>query len=156
MATWPKETDDDFFGDQEKELRDMSRQSQAQNDTTLSIDPTSDGLAERDSRALEETFRNLGFNEAFDEARDARLQEGFELGYKQCFHAAMKLGELLGEVTSPLLGDDLSRTAKSKRVSQHVRTFLDTFEQEEDPMKTPESIAELTEQMHEFMVKKES
>jgi flagellar biosynthesis/type III secretory pathway protein FliH len=155
MATWPKETDDDFFGGQEEDIRDISRQPQAQTDAALSVDQTPDGLAERDSRAMEERFRNLGYHEAFDEARDARLQDGFELGYKQCFHAAMKMGELLGEVTSPL-GDDLSRTENSKRVSQHVRTFLDTFQQEEDPTKTPKALAELTEQIHELMVKKES
>jgi flagellar biosynthesis/type III secretory pathway protein FliH len=156
MATSrPKETDDDFFGDQEEELRGISCPTQSHTDAILPANQTLDGLAERDSRALEEQFRNLGYHEAFDEAKDAQLQDGFEEGYKQCFHAAMKAGELLGEVTSPL-GDDLSRTDNSKRVSQHVRNFLDNFEQENDPLKTSESLAELTEQMHELMMKKES
>jgi flagellar biosynthesis/type III secretory pathway protein FliH len=154
MATWPKEIDDDFFGDQEGELRDISRQPRAQTDAALSIYQTPGGLAERDSRAMEEKFRNLGYHEAFDEAKDAKLQKGFEEGYKQCFHTAFKMGELLGEATSPL--GDSSRTDNSKRVSQHVRAFLDNFEQEEDPMETPESLAEPTEKMRELIVKKES
>ena len=146
MSTWPKETDDDFFGNQDEEMGEMSH---------LSVDQSSDGLAEREDRAVAEQFRNLGYHEAYDEAKDAKLQEGFEEGYKQCFHVALNIGELLGEATSPF-GNDVPRTDDSKRVARLVRTFLDNFQQDEDPVQTPESLAVLAEMMNDLMIQKKS
>lgn len=155
MSTLPKETDDDFFGNQDEEMGDMLHLTFAQTHEALPVDQKADGLAEREARAVAEQFRNLGYHEAYDEAKDAKLQEGFEEGYKQCFHAALNIGELLGDATSPL-GDDLTGTDNSKRVARLVRTFLDNFQQDEDPMKTPESLAVLAKQMNDFMMQKKS
>jgi hypothetical protein len=56
-------------------------------------------LAEAESSALQERFRKLGFHEGYDQAKDERLQEGFETGYREAFAVSTRIGILLGEAT---------------------------------------------------------
>jgi hypothetical protein len=66
-------------------------------------------LARAESSALAERFRKIGFHEGYDPAKDERLQEGFETGYKEAFAVSTRIGIFLGEAT-----------LKSKLLPQHI------------------------------------
>lgn len=90
--------DDDFFGDDD--------------------DDEGDVLAEREIRAQEQQLENVGFLEAFEEAKEDKLQQGFEDGYTQNFDASVRIGELLGEAA--LEGD--------KEAVNRIRKFLNDMQ----------------------------
>ena len=54
------------------------------------------GLLTAESRAVEERFQKLGYHEAYDAAKEERLQDGFEAGYKETFEISKEIGVLLG------------------------------------------------------------
>ena len=78
-----EEEDDDFFGE---EAEDDNYGGQLNS-----------GLALAESRALEERFRKFGFHEAYDAAKEERLQDGFEDGYVASFPLAMEIGAIFGK-----------------------------------------------------------
>ena len=80
--------DDEFFGD----LHDHDASS-----TTVTTGNSIVDLETAEAAAVERHFHTLGFHEAYESAKDALLQEGFEDGYQQNFEAAERIGRLLGE-----------------------------------------------------------
>jgi len=78
--------DDEFFGSQADEFTAHSS--------------VQEGLTRHDNHALQERFRVIGFHEAHDESKDIRLQEGFELGYRELIDVSIRIGQILGEVTT--------------------------------------------------------
>lgn len=146
-ATAPNEASDEFFGDQE----DTAKQTGT--DSCVSIDQA-DGLAGREARAVESRFRNLGFHEAYDKAKDSMLQQGFEEGYKQSFDLATRIGELLGEATSPVSSDSTdNKPASFKCVATKVHTFLAKMELEENPTTTPTMLMALANELQDLTKK---
>lgn len=117
MALLKNGQDDDFFGndaDEEDCLFEPSsssllRKMHGDDDGIINhhhgqqqgllFDNGSGLLAAAESFALEERFRKLGFHEGYDQAKDERLQEGFEIGYKEAFAVSTRIGILLGEAT---------------------------------------------------------
>ena len=146
-----EEQDDDFFGDQTEDFWGTCEQGQGESTQQAATI----GLAQRDARSEGEQFRNIGYLEAYDETKELKLQEGFEEGYKQYFQEAMKLGEHLGQTTSPLR-DDLSKENEEnvKRIVRSVRCLLVDVDKEEEPTTTPESLAALTRELKELSFKK--
>lgn len=139
--------EDDFFGNQDEHVVEGA---------LLPSSHCSDGLAEREWRATNEQFRNVGYLQAYDESKEERLQEGFEAGYKQCFEKAMRLGEVLGEVTSPLLmQENVSHEKRQQQVNQvvqSIRLFLTHVQtNESDENLSTESLESLTEQLSELL-----
>lgn len=152
----PKQDDDEFFGDQEEP--EVSRQTQDDGPEMPSLDE----LTLRDSRATKEQFRNIGYHQAYEEAKDARLQQGFEKGYRDCFEEALQIGEILGQATSPLNtkiseGDDpFNGDGNAQQViARHVRSCLDSFEQK-DPTTTPHALLTLRKELNEMLHKQET
>jgi flagellar biosynthesis/type III secretory pathway protein FliH len=137
--------EDDFFGNQDEHVEEA----------LLPSSHCSDGLAEREWRATNEQFRNMGYLQAYDESKEERLQEGFEAGYKQYFEKAMRLGEVLGEVTSPLLMQENMSHEKRQQVNQvvqSIRLFLTHVQtNESDANVSTESLESLTEQLSELL-----
>ena len=145
--------EDEFFGNQD-ECEDKTG-----NDETTLPSHDADGLAQRERRATNEQFRNMGYLQAHDESKEVRLQEGFEAGYNHYFDKAMRLGELIGEATSPL-NDELS-TEKRELVNQVVRSirvFLTNIptDDSDDLDISKESLESLTVQLSELIVSNKS
>lgn len=67
-------------------------------DEGIGFEVDTSGLAAAESRALEERFRNLGFHEGYDAAKEERLQEGFEAGYMETFALSKEIGALVGKI----------------------------------------------------------
>ena len=86
--------EDEFFGDDDSCGPDVAHHSWS-NDTV----GTFGGLAAAESRALEERFRKIGYHEGYDAAKETKLQEGFEAGYKETFALSKQIGALLGKMT---------------------------------------------------------
>jgi flagellar biosynthesis/type III secretory pathway protein FliH len=104
------DTDDEFFGDDD------------------------DGLSERESRAQEEKFRNMGFLEALEDSKEEQLQQGFEDGYQQTFDLSVEVGELLAEAA--LQGDT--------DIVKRIKTFLEKMERSDrKPSVTREELQQL-------------
>ena len=56
------------------------------------------GLAGHETRANEAAFRKMGYLEAYDAAKEERLQEGFEAGYREAVDVAASVGLRLGRL----------------------------------------------------------
>jgi hypothetical protein len=77
-----KMNDDDFF---------------CEDDGDTAPDSCSYGaLKKSDEKANSEIFHNIGYVEAFESAKDVRLQQGFEQGYRVTIDKAQSMGKLLG------------------------------------------------------------
>lgn len=59
-----------------------------------------DDMTDYESRATEERFRNMGYLETFEHAKDVHLQQGFEAGYRRTFDVSMRIGEILGRASA--------------------------------------------------------
>ena len=69
--------DDDFFG--------------SQDDCTMAL---------HEVNAKNNEIKNIGFLNAYDEFKEARLQEGFEKGYLESFEIGKMIGKMIGEITT--------------------------------------------------------
>ena len=80
MATFAKgdEEDDEFFGG----IHDDEEEDCC--------------LAEQESRAIASKLSTIAYLDAFDDTKEAQLQEGFESGYRDVFAIASRLGSQLG------------------------------------------------------------
>ena len=84
-------------------------------------------MATHESRAAEEQFRNIGYLEAFEKAKEIRLQEGFEVGYRSTFPVSMRIGEVLGRASAvALLGinSGVDQQALSAELHQMSRKIV--------------------------------
>eukprot|EP00977_Amphora_coffeiformis_P028287 scaffold34921_cov162-Amphora_coffeaeformis.AAC.21 len=90
-----------------------------------SID-TFGGLASAESRALAERFKKIGFHEGYDAAKETKLQEGFEAGYKETFALSKEIGTLLGKMTmkSKLDSNGKIESSLDANLGAGVRSFV--------------------------------
>mmetsp|Transcript_2844 Transcript_2844/g.5131 ORF Transcript_2844/g.5131 Transcript_2844/m.5131 type:complete len:164 (-) Transcript_2844:55-546(-) len=82
------EEEDDFFGSQEEEDGHTVYQNEFGT------------MAEREFLAKENELKKIGFLDAYDENKEVRLQEGFEAGVIETFDSAVRIGKILGDVTT--------------------------------------------------------
>lgn len=92
------------------------------NDDFFGDDDEGDVLAEREIRAQEQQIENVGFLEAFEEAKEDKLQQGFEDGYTQSFDVSVRIGELLGEAALEEDKEAVSRIRKFLKDMQKSQT----------------------------------
>ena len=93
MALWKSgEIDDEFFGklDCESDSAETARLDDGHREDN--------GLMEAEEQAAKERFRILGYHEAYDKNKDARLQEGFESGYEKAYEVSVRIGKMLGKM----------------------------------------------------------
>jgi len=112
--------DDDFFGDDDDEH---------------------DQLSEKEMQAQQQDFHKLGYLEAFDESKEHRLQEGFEVGYQQAFGVSVRIGELLAEASLD----------NKKEVVRLIRTSLEAMERSEVKSRRNEELVELETKVLELL-----
>lgn len=133
------------------------------------------GLAGHETRSNEATFHKMGYLEAYDATKEERLQEGFEVGFREAADHAHSIGRRLGQLVgrtaaaSATGGDDEDGTRSngdqqvkrdadavaSKLVARTIRAFLDgQITQQSDAVSADESLKEV--QDLEKMVKEQS
>ena len=133
------------------------------------------GLAGHETRSNEAAFHKMGYLEAYDATKEERLQEGFEVGFREAVELARSIGRRLGQLVgrtaaaSATGGDDEDGTRSkgdqqvkrdadavaSKLVARTIRAFLDgQMTQQSDAVSADESLKEL--QDLENMVKEQS
>jgi hypothetical protein len=109
---------DEFFGDQDGD------------------DDFGGLLGEREHLARQNELKTVGYVESYDETKETRLQEGFQMGYRETFDVALRIGQLLGQATfrarleqtqSNSSEDDA--TSSSQTAAKQVRDFLTKSEQ---------------------------
>ena len=100
------------------------------------------GLAGHETRSNEAAFHKMGYLEAYDATKEERLQEGFEVGFRETLDLAcsigLTLGRLVGRTASTCndgastsstatstSGDDAADAVASKLVAKTIRAFLD-------------------------------
>jgi hypothetical protein len=135
MANWKSlEEEDDFFGTAEE-----SDPRRCEDGYELHS-----GLAVAESAATAQRFRTIGYHEAYEESKDIKLQEGFEAGYNSNFDVAMRIGELLGDVTMQARLNESSDTKntslKALRLAQDYLTEKEEKEGENDLNKLEEEL----------------
>ena len=122
------------------------------------------GLAGHETRSNEATFHKMGYLEAYDATKEERLQEGFEVGFREAADHAHSIGRRLGQLvgrtaaSSATGGDDEDGTRSkgdqqvkrdadavaSKLVARTIRAFLDEqMTQQSDAVSADESLKEL-------------
>ena len=133
------------------------------------------GLAGHETRSNEAAFHKMGYLEAYDATKEERLQEGFEVGFREAADHAHSIGRRLGRLVgrtaaaSATGGDDEDGTRSkgdqqvkrdadavaSKLVARTIRAFLDEqMTQQSDAVSADESLKEL--QDLEKMVREQS
>lgn len=134
--------DDEFFGDLTGDDHAGIDVGREENPQQAGVAKVVDGLAGHEQRAGEETYRNMGFLEAFDAAKELRLQDGFEAGYRETVGASTRIGHILGSLAVQAIAADFSvprddhdkssskETAQSKSAAILVRSFLDESQRE--------------------------
>lgn len=115
MALWKNDDDDDeFFG----HVNEDSKLRRCQDGFELDS-----GLTLAEQKATSERFRNLGYHEAYESCKDAKLQEAFEAGYVDTFHVAMGIGEVLGRAVMASK-EKSDRIPTSTALAKNIRDFL--------------------------------
>lgn len=107
MALWTnfkeRGREDDFFGTDEAESDDDAIVQRRRGLLDVNGHNTSDvwgGLASRESAAVEEQHRALGYHETYESSQELTLQEGFKVGYCETFETACRIGKLLGQAVA--------------------------------------------------------
>ncbi|GKY93055.1 hypothetical protein MPSEU_000273800 [Mayamaea pseudoterrestris] len=113
--------DDEFFG----HLHDQDTDNVVTNNIA-SVD-----LEVAEASAVQRQFHTLGFHEAYEDAKDSLLQEGFETGYRQNFEAAVRIGQLLGEFTAASRLKHSSSVGDDRSVARLIRAAI-TCSDEQD------------------------
>ena len=98
------------------------------------------GLAGHETRSNEAAFHKMGYLEAYDATKEERLQEGFEVGFRETLDLACSIGLTLGRLvgrTASTCNDGASTSngnqqvkrdadaVASKLVARTIRAFLD-------------------------------
>lgn len=124
-----QEKDDDFFGNQSDDDNGpfLSLNCTEANPQQASSQ-TVNGLAHHESRAIQESFRNIGYHEAYDESKEVKLQEGFEAGYREVIDVSVRIGKILGEVSTKsilnLVDESPPDIAVRKKISDEVANMV--------------------------------
>ena len=141
--TEPDDSDDEFFGNQD----------------ILANNDEFGALEQRERRAREESLKTVGFVESYDDAKDVRLQEGFEVGYRETYDVALRLGTVLGkEAVQNLLSNssganETSLPQQTDTMARQVREFLNNFERrssDDNLDQATESLEMLLGQLEEY------
>ena len=122
------------------------------------------GLAGHETRSNQAAFHKMGYLEAYDATKEERLQEGFEVGYRESVELAqsigLHMGRLVGRTASTLTrstgkddddggGDDdqvngEADAVASKLVARTVRAFLDgQMTQQSDAVPSDEALKQI-------------
>lgn len=120
------------------------------------------GLAGHETRSNQAAFHKMGYLEAYDATKEERLQEGFEVGYRESVELAqsigLHMGWLVGRTASTLPrstgkddggGDDDQGNGEadavaSKLVARTVRAFLDgQMTQQSDAVPSDEALKQI-------------
>ena len=124
------------------------------------------GLAGHETRSNQAAFHKMGYLEAYDATKEERLQEGFEVGYRESVELAqsigLHMGRLVGRTASTLTrstgnnvgggggGDDDDQdngeadAVASKLVARTVRAFLDgQMTQQSDAVPADEALKQI-------------
>jgi hypothetical protein len=111
-----EDEDDEFFGNQD----DSSSYHEDENDAEHSAGRS--GLALHESRAREEELKTIGYLDSYDANKEVLLQEGFEQGYRETYHVAMRIGMLLGQASAR--GSILAAPTSTNQRSDPVTTDM--------------------------------
>lgn len=164
------EEDDEFFGNQDDDVGavvdiDSGIVNNASSTTSTLVNNNDNSnnnngfgtMGQRELAARQNELKTVAYLDAYDEAKEVRLQEGFEIGYRQTFSSAYQLGMNFGKVSTTT---KTTKAAKSlhhqnddddkatKTASRHIRNFLKKFEdtlKDEDDDKTLETEFQLVE-----------
>jgi hypothetical protein len=96
--------DDEFFGDDSGDAKGSTSGEQV-----------GAGLSEAEAAAERQRFRTLGYHEAYNSCKEEMLQDGFQAGYQDTYEAAMRIGNMLGEV---IMQCELGEKTRSQESSQ--------------------------------------
>jgi hypothetical protein len=88
------EDDDEFFGNQDDSSSYHDDETYGEHGAGRS------GLALHESRAREEELKTIGYLDSYDANKEVMLQEGFEQGYRETYHVAIRIGMLLGQASA--------------------------------------------------------
>lgn len=81
MSSTKQDEEDEFFGNDDS-------------------DNEVDFMALQEGKAAERNLQTTAYLDAFDEHKEARLQQGFEAGYREVHALAHQLGERLGKLVA--------------------------------------------------------
>ena len=143
----------------------------ARNISSSEVEGGGGGLAAHETRSNEAAFHKMGYLEAYDATKEERLQEGFEVGFREALDLAhsigRRLGRLVGRTANANGGNDedgsngdqqAKRDADavaSKVVAGTIRAFLDgQMTKQSDAVSGDEVLKEV--QDLEKMVKEQS
>lgn len=82
----------DSFGNQEEDSEDDFFGNQEDDD-----DNEFGALGQQEDLAKQAELKKIGFLESYDTTKESRLQEGFEVGYREIYDLAVLAGETLGK-----------------------------------------------------------
>ena len=131
--------DDDFFG--------------SQDDCTMAL---------HEVNAKNNEIKNIGFLNAYDEFKEARLQEGFEKGYLESFEIGKMIGEMIGEITTlekattKIRLENVSSSTASSATSTSISTPSTTTQLPSNTFDIPagKQNHNVTEIVHDFFTNK--
>jgi hypothetical protein len=112
----PKDGDDEFFGNFDDDQPSVSNPNCADTDDRNLVE----GMAEYESKATDEQFFNMGYLDAFDDAKEIRLQDGFEAGYRSVFDVSTRIGEILGHASASKFHENTSNEQSELTVLQQM------------------------------------
>jgi len=129
------DSEDEFFGNQSEEDSNYEYGS---------VPLAHGSLTKHESQAQEETYRKIGYHEAYDMNKEVKVQEGFESGYRETIGDASKLGSKLGS----LLMRQFTKGDASDAVSI-VKTYLENAQsvEKKDIAYNKDGISEVTERL---------
>lgn len=78
----------------------MALTQDLEDDEFFGNDSDDDRMAEKESNAAGRNLQTIAYLDAFDEHKERRLQEGFEVGYRDVHDLAVQLGERLGQISA--------------------------------------------------------
>ena len=124
------------------------------------------GLAGHETRSNEAAFHKMGYLEAYDATKEERLQEGFEVGFRETVDLACSIGLTLGRLVGRTANDGASTSngnqkvtrdadaVASKLVARTIRAFLDGQMTQQSDAASAEALVQI--QDLEKMVKEQS
>lgn len=166
MALWTRTSalreaeDDEFFGSVDEETEANATESFDQNQRRRCVegcDDLWDGsgmMAAKDSAAIEEQHRAIGYHETYDKSQESRLQEGFTAGYTDTFDLATRIGSCLGLAAGQaILATKTNNTSRdTEAVTRRKKAYLEKAARIRDVLTTAadqgdETITTITSQI---------
>lgn len=119
-----------------------------------------DDLADRERRARGQELHTIAYFDAYDAHKEERLQEGFEIGYKETIDVAKRIGSELGKqlAAAKLLSsksDEDGTIEVAKQSASQVFEFLKDFEQRAGDDGIPEELENLQQELKAKTIHKE-